>query len=215
MGWMNCMSCGCRVHTSKLPVNVCDDCEVMVEEVQTQSETKNIPETVEDITWVPHECETCGVTTHQLKGDDSPKGCVNCAIDNGKMKVVKEYDVQMNYGEMSKAREEGTESKYCLSEALNTNDPETLETIRRECAALGCNVCLAKEDESDNINWPKHYNTGKIQPIDVIEDWKLDFRLANALKYIARAGKKDSNKIKQDLEKALWYIKRFIDKECS
>lgn len=76
-----------------------------------------------------------------------------------------------------------------------------------------CNTCLSQEDSNDMINWPKHYNTGKIQPIDVIEDWKLDFRLASALKYIARAGKKDPSKTKQDLEKCIWYVQRFIDKE--
>lgn len=76
-----------------------------------------------------------------------------------------------------------------------------------------CNICLSKKT-NDIINWPKHYNTGSIQPIDAIEDWKLDFRLANAVKYIARAGKKDPNKLKEDLEKAIWYIQRYVDKEC-
>jgi hypothetical protein len=76
-----------------------------------------------------------------------------------------------------------------------------------------CNTCLSKKDEEDMIEWPKHYNMGKIQPIDVIEDWKLDFRLASALKYIARAGKKDPTKTKEDLEKCIWYVQRYIDKE--
>ena len=75
-----------------------------------------------------------------------------------------------------------------------------------------CNTCLSKEDNNDVIDWPKHYNTGKIQPIDAIEDWKLDFRLANAVKYIARCEHK--GKKKQDLEKAVWYIQRYLDKEC-
>ena len=75
-----------------------------------------------------------------------------------------------------------------------------------------CNTCLSKKDADDVIDWPKHYNTGKIQPIDAIEDWKLDFRLANAVKYIARCEHKEDPK--KDLEKALWYIQRYIDKEC-
>lgn len=69
--------------------------------------------------------------------------------------------------------------------------------------------------EEDVINKPKHYNFATIEPIDVIEDWKLDFRLANALKYISRAGKKDLSKTKEDLQKAIWYINRYIIKECS
>jgi hypothetical protein len=70
-------------------------------------------------------------------------------------------------------------------------------------------------DRSDIINKPKHYNFATIEPIDVIEDWKLDFRLANALKYISRAGKKDPTKTREDLQKAIWYINRYIIKECS
>jgi TRAP-type uncharacterized transport system substrate-binding protein len=52
--------------------------------------------------------------------------------------------------------------------------------------------------------------SGKIEVIDFIEDQKLDFHLANALKYICRAGKKNPDKTKEDLEKAVWYIKRYI-----
>ena len=76
-----------------------------------------------------------------------------------------------------------------------------------------CNTCTSQKDNNDEINWPKHYNTGKIQPIDAIEDWKLDFRLANAVKYIARH--KHKGKPKRDLEKAIWYIQRYIDKELT
>jgi len=90
----------------------------------------------------------------------------------------------------------------------------TFGEIYREMARIGKLKDQKKDKEDDVINQPKHYTSGKIQPIDVIEDWNLDFRLASALKYIARAGKKDPSKIKQDLEKAIWYIKRFISKEC-
>jgi len=76
-----------------------------------------------------------------------------------------------------------------------------------------CNTCLSKKDDNDVIKWPKHYNTGKIQPIEAIEDWKLDFRLANAVKYIARCEHK--GKAKQDLEKAIWYIERYIKIELN
>ena len=56
------------------------------------------------------------------------------------------------------------------------------------------------------VNHPKHYNIGKFEVIDVIHDWKLGFNLGNAVKYIARAGHKDPTKVKQDLQKAIWYI---------
>ncbi len=66
------------------------------------------------------------------------------------------------------------------------------------------------EKKPDAVNHPKHYNSGRFEVAEVIEDWKLDFRTGNALKYIARAGKKDPLKYVEDLEKAIWYLKRAI-----
>lgn len=65
-------------------------------------------------------------------------------------------------------------------------------------------------DKSDAVNSPSHYADGKIEVIDFIEDKKLGFCLGNAVKYIARAGKKDPTKEVEDLKKARWYIERRI-----
>jgi hypothetical protein len=56
----------------------------------------------------------------------------------------------------------------------------------------------------DPVNHPAHYTSGGIEVIDAIKAWGLDkdFCLANAVKYIARAGKKDASKLVEDLEKA-------------
>lgn len=62
-----------------------------------------------------------------------------------------------------------------------------------------------------NVNHPSHYNSGKIEVIEAIEDWKLGFDRGNAVKYIARAGKKDPTKEIEDLEKARWYLNRSIE----
>ena len=59
--------------------------------------------------------------------------------------------------------------------------------------------------------YPSHYTTGKIEVIDFIEDQKLPMHLGNAVKYICRAGKKDPAKTKEDLEKAIWYMRRYVD----
>lgn len=64
----------------------------------------------------------------------------------------------------------------------------------------------------DSVNNPKHYNTGKIEVIDAIDDWGLGFSLGNAIKYLARAGKKDRSKTTEDLRKAVWYIKHEIER---
>ena len=63
---------------------------------------------------------------------------------------------------------------------------------------------------NDPVNRPSHYTDGKIEVIDFIEDKKLGFCLGNAIKYIARAGKKDPTKEVEDLNKAKWYVERRI-----
>lgn len=61
---------------------------------------------------------------------------------------------------------------------------------------------------NDAVNHPSHYTSGKYEVIDFIECWGFGFHLGNAVKYISRAGKKDPAKIKEDLEKAIWYLRR-------
>lgn len=63
---------------------------------------------------------------------------------------------------------------------------------------------------ADNVNHPSHYTSGKIEVIDFIEDKELGFHLGNAVKYISRAGRKNPDKIVEDLQKAVWYINREI-----
>lgn len=66
---------------------------------------------------------------------------------------------------------------------------------------------------SDNVNHPSHYTDGKIEVIDFIEDKKLGYHLGNAVKYISRAGKKDPDKYIEDLQKAVWYLNREIERK--
>lgn len=63
---------------------------------------------------------------------------------------------------------------------------------------------------SESVNHPAYYNTGKIKVIDFIEDQKLGFSTGNAVKYIARAVKKNPNTEIEDLRKAVWYLNRRI-----
>lgn len=69
------------------------------------------------------------------------------------------------------------------------------------------------EIKNDPVNHPSHYTDGKYETIDFIESWGLGFHLGNAVKYISRAGKKDSGKMIEDLEKAKWYLTRAYEKE--
>lgn len=54
---------------------------------------------------------------------------------------------------------------------------------------------------TDSVNHPSHYNDGKIEVIDFIEDKGLGFCLGNAVKYISRAGKKIKVKKLKTLKK--------------
>jgi len=72
---------------------------------------------------------------------------------------------------------------------------------------------MSEQQQSyEYVNHPQHYggveNTYEV--IKVIEALEMDFHLGNTFKYIARAGKKGTDKEIQDLEKALWYLQRKI-----
>lgn len=65
---------------------------------------------------------------------------------------------------------------------------------------------------SEAVNHPAHYGgaANPYEAIKVIDAWGLGFSLGNAVKYIARAGKKDD--LLQDLRKARWYLDHEIER---
>ena len=67
--------------------------------------------------------------------------------------------------------------------------------------------------KKEQVNHPNHYGgeNNLYEAIKVIEAWGLGFCLGNTVKYISRAGKKDSEL--QDLKKAAWYLNREIEKK--
>jgi hypothetical protein len=56
-----------------------------------------------------------------------------------------------------------------------------------------------------------HYRKLSPEPIDVIEAWELNFRLANVIKYVARHGRKPGADAVEDLVKARSYLTREIN----
>lgn len=64
----------------------------------------------------------------------------------------------------------------------------------------------------DMINQPPHYLACRpqVEPIDLTEH--VGFNLGNAIKYISRAGKKDGSSYEQDIGKAMFYLKREIER---
>tara|TARA_R110001583_G_scaffold63216_3_gene185247 strand:+ start:190 stop:414 length:225 start_codon:yes stop_codon:yes gene_type:complete len=67
---------------------------------------------------------------------------------------------------------------------------------------------VVKNKEKEMIDHPDHYNKGRFEVIEVIEDWGLGFHDGNALKYIGRFRHK--GKSIEDLKKARWYLDRLI-----
>jgi len=64
-------------------------------------------------------------------------------------------------------------------------------------------------DHQSNTKGPDYYKRGKAQVWDFIRDNDLNFHLGNAIKYIARAGYKDSKA--EDLIKAIHYLENELE----
>lgn len=66
------------------------------------------------------------------------------------------------------------------------------------------------KEKKEQVNHPSHYGgqNNQYETIKVIRAWGLDknFNLANTVKYLSRAGKKDTSPFIEDLKKALWYL---------
>jgi hypothetical protein len=63
----------------------------------------------------------------------------------------------------------------------------------------------------DSVNHPKHYQAkdgSMLEVIDVIEAFKLGYRLGNVIKYVLRHDRKNTI---EDLKKAVWYLNREIE----
>ena len=117
----------------------------------------------------------------------------------------------------------GVECKFCVYEEGSCLGKSCFDSIKMWLSAPCANepekpsaehVDLQEVSEKvcDNVNHPDHYNHGKIEVIDFIEDQHLGFHLGNAVKYISRAGRKDPARTVEDLRKAAWYLNRQIER---
>ena len=96
--------------------------------------------------------------------------------------------------------------------ALREIDENGRETGRKVvCKVISASKSIGgkkveKDDNGITIR-PDYYNPDSdYEPRKVIKAWGLDWNLGNALKYIARCGKKANNSKLIDLEKAMTYI---------
>jgi hypothetical protein len=94
------------------------------------------------------------------------------------------------------------------------NITTTIPTVNPEISGKLCDNYKRIVDLSEGPR-PVYYG-GKdniYEVFKVLDAWGLDkdFYLGNVIKYVARAGKKNKSKEKEDLQKALVYLQRRID----
>ena len=85
---------------------------------------------------------------------------------------------------------------------------ESLQALnfKKACEPFGE---VPKGAQPDLVHHPSHYCYSEYEPKDVIRAWGLNFNLGSAVKYIARAGRKDD--ILQELNKAKQFIEFEIE----
>lgn len=69
---------------------------------------------------------------------------------------------------------------------------------------------------ADNVNHPSHYETGKFECIEVMQEVfgveaVQNFCVCNAFKYLYRHRRKNG---KEDIEKARWYLNKYLELEA-
>jgi hypothetical protein len=120
------------------------------------------------------------------------------------------YDTRYQMKKESKA--------YPHSYARAATPLETPVNMRKEMlkevmpglnSLFGTDYAAAPPEVKEEVNHPPHYTVGGVETIDFIEAKQLNFNLGNVVKYLSRAGEKDSDPL-QDLQKARWYLNREI-----
>jgi hypothetical protein len=113
--------------------------------------------------------------------------------------------------------ESKTAENYC--ERINTepsitkrinNKHNILNSLLQTDGSVDLERLVSKLENNSAVEHPAHYNQGKIEVIDFIEDKDLNFALGNAVKYICRCEKKNPKKRAEDLRKAVFYLNRQI-----
>lgn len=122
------------------------------------------------------------------------------SLDGKRVRIVRDRDPYL-YDDMCLRHADGAEGIAYLAE--HTWEDNAVYSVGRWDVAEP----LLEVVESA-VDHPTHYNRGKIEVIDFIEDQRLGFNLGNVVKYVARA--EDKGNTLEDLQKAKWYIEREI-----
>ena len=138
--------------------------------------------------------------------------------------LLSEDNVVYNDDQLSKSysealREEENEGKT-IGQLLDVEfgDINFVSDVDKELSTItGKSLSFVEKDldKDEMVHNPAHYNAGKYEVIDMLEvmadgyeDPKVAYLVATAGKYLFRAPFK--NNMKQDLEKAVWYLNRAL-----
>lgn len=106
---------------------------------------------------------------------------------------------------------ERLETAYHKTFPCDDDEPlVALDDALSDLVTVGDTMKEDDDDYSSVVNHPSHYTYSSIEPITAIEAWQLPYHLGNVVKYVSRAGHKDASKTVEDLEKAAWYLDRYI-----
>lgn len=199
-----CIRCG-RTFLAKKDEPYCKQCatdELMaiLNKDKAPTPTKDEPPKEEVKEKVMAKCKNCGKMFEQTGKGRPAVNCPTCRdLLNKPKKKVSPKDNQ---------------SKKVNKVAPVISKTETTESYIRIDAVKDLYADVVTTDKkpktiSNAIDHPSHYNRGKIEVIDFIEDQGLSFHLGNVIKYITRAGSK-GDKL-EDLKKARWYLDRYIN----
>ena len=141
-------------------------------------------------------CKNCGKMFEQT-GKGRP--AVNCPTCRDLLNKPKKKDTEVS-DEVINVKEEYVVTPVIIPEETTVISTDDVKSVGVESSV---------KQEGNMVNHPSHYNKGKIEVIDFIEDQGLSFHLGNVIKYVARAGSK-GDKL-EDLKKAQWYLDRYIN----
>ena len=189
--------------------------ELSVKPIQDAMKVLGSATTVDIITEVLNDIHgVSGGASYQVTATEEPTEFTTCDDD------YNEYDYYSgDYDDYDEDNYDDTPLSKLIKEWEDLSD-----FVKEDIMAdiVSANVDFEDEDEEvsdkEMVNHPPHYNQGKFETIDIIEDIVAGYDdpveaylVGTTLKYLARAPFKNAKK--QDLEKAEFYLKRAIDKQ--
>ena len=191
--------------------------ELSVKPIQDAMKVLGSATTVDIITEVLNDIHgVSGGASYQVTATEEPTEFTTCDDDYNEYDY---YSGDYDYDDYDEDNYDDTPLSKLIKEWEDLSD-FVKEDIMVDI--VSANVDFEDEDEEvsdkEMVNHPPHYNQGKFETIDIIEDIVAGYDdpveaylVGTTLKYLARAPFKNAKK--QDLEKAEFYLKRAIDKQ--